>query len=200
MCTTRVDHLTHQITLLSPSTFNDLQKIPTTLGLAYPLIFDDTTNDPSTVSNTLTHTTFTDTILTDSNRTTDSSKPAQQYLRLYANAAATTADIPTYIPSGSPTSFSLSTIKRYLGDSQAARGNDVLTFTHISSTTPTIPILQPYRSHPHLHPARHRQQLYQPNRLLVRPSSSLSLSLTLNFLTTLPPTSLTKIRYPFKSW
>ena len=64
--------------------------------------------------------------------TTDYRKPDQQYVQFHANVAATSTDSPTYIPSNSPTSFSLSTIERYLSESQAAHGNDVLTFIPIS--------------------------------------------------------------------
>jgi len=96
------------------------------------LVLDDTNNDQPTALNTLANTIFIDTTLTDPTPTTDYRKPDQQYLQFHANVAATSADSPTYIPSDSPTSFSLSTIERYLSESQAAHGNDVLTFIPIS--------------------------------------------------------------------
>jgi hypothetical protein len=96
------------------------------------LVLDDTTNDQPTALSTLANTIFIDTTLTDPTPTTDYRKPDQQYVQFHANVAATSTDSPTYIPSDSPTSFSLSTIERYISESQAAHGNDVLTFIPIS--------------------------------------------------------------------
>jgi hypothetical protein len=58
--------------------------------------------------------------------------PDHQYLHHYDHAIASSAYMPTYTPTTSP-SFSIpSTLERYLGASIAARGNDVLTFIPVS--------------------------------------------------------------------